>query len=127
MAIGVNDNAGLDVVCDLLSGQAAALRERVETWIVPGLDGVGAQKMGKGEADFVFTAVKFELLAAINTWYSQLQSQQGKICTVTDDTATATANVLIKRVSQLDRRPAITAAAPLQLRGEARIEAEKVN
>jgi len=127
MATGVNDNAGLDVVCDLLSGPAAELRERVETWIVPGLDGVGAQKMGKGEAEFTFTAIKFAVLATINTWYSQMQSQQGKICTVTDDTGTATANILIKRIGQLSRTPAITAAAPLQLRGVVQIEAEKMN
>lgn len=127
MAIGINDNDGLDVACDLLAGPASALRERVETWIVPGIDGVGAQKMGKGDAAFMFMAVKFGVLATINTWYANMQSQQGKICTVTDDTDTATANILIKQVSQLSRRPAITGAAPTQLRGEVRIEAEKVN
>lgn len=103
MTIGVNDNAGLEVVCDLLSGPAAELRERVETWIIPGIDGVGAQKMGKGEAEFTFQATKFAVLADINTWNTQMQSQQGKICTVTDDTATATTNVLIKKVGQLSR------------------------
>lgn len=135
MAIGVNNNDGLDVECDLLRGQAPALTEQVDTWRVPGIDGIGAQKTGKAAETYSFVAAVFGLSASVDTWYVNMQAQAGKLCTITDDWNTAYTNILILRVTQLVKTAAIftapytmallEAAAVGDARGEVRIEGVK--
>lgn len=128
MATGVNDNLGLNVVCDLLHGTAPALTEQVDTWRVPGIDGIGAQKTGKAAELYVFVAVKYGTSAEVETWYAELQSQVAKICTVTDDWATAVTNILINHVPQLSKTAArLAASATSNCRGEVHIQGQKTN
>jgi len=128
MATGVNDNLGLDVVCDLLRGPAPALTEQVETWRVPGIDGIGAHKTGKAAEMYSFQAIEYGTSAEVETWYANLQLQVGKICTVTDDWGTAVTNILITRVTQLSKMAArLSASATSIARGEVRIEGQKTN
>jgi hypothetical protein len=128
VAIGVNDNAGLDVACDLLRGQAPALAEQVEVWRVPGIDGVAGHKTGKGGDGYGFVAIKFGTSAAVDSWYANMQSQVGKICTVTDDWSTAYTSILITRVTQIIKTAArLSGSATSVARGEVRVEGVKAN
>lgn len=117
------------VTCDLLSGPAPELRERVETWQVPGIDGYGAQKLGKGDAEYTFRAVLFGTAADIDAWYVTVQALQGTIVTVTDDWATAAGTILVTKVSQLRKTTAkgVKGGVAFQARGEVLIEGVKAN
>jgi len=121
----VSDIGG--VSCDLLSGPAPALRERVEVWQVPGIDGYGAQTLGKGDAQYSFAAVRFGTSAEVDAWYASVQALQGSVLTVVDDWGTSHTSILLTRVNQLRKSAAQLPGTTRVARGAVEIEGVKAN
>lgn len=93
------------VACDFVRGDLRAVKERVEIWQVPGLDGYGAQKMGLGDSDFLFTAVLHDSVANVTSWITNLAVLQGAVVSIVDDWGVTFTNCLITRVGIPRRTP----------------------
>ena len=112
------------IACDIVSGNAAALKQRVERWELTGIDGYGAQLLGKGDSPFAFTAIKFGSGAAVDSWFANLEALQGTIVTIVDDCGTSRTSLLIERVLQLQKSVAYHQGGA---RGETTVEGVKTN
>ena len=81
-------------------GLPQPLKNRVDTWEVPGVDGYGAQLLGKGDAEFELTTISYHgeegdaNLDAFNT-IKLCAAMQGTIQTITDDWGDEYENILI--------------------------------
>jgi hypothetical protein len=96
------------VNCDMVKGATRDPTERVESHQVPGIDGVGAQLLGKGDSAFRFRAIKYGTNAQMNTWIAALEAFKGDIVTIVDDWGDSHTKCLIMRVS-LPRKTAAIA------------------
>ncbi len=97
------------ISCTFLHGQPPErLKERVSTWGLPGLDGYGAQRMGRGNAPFAFVAVLYGTEAAIDTWITRVAAIQAEIVSVIDDWNKPHAKLLVTRVEEPIKTPAIS-------------------
>lgn len=96
MAIGTIGGFNVDII----RGLPQFLRPRVESWTVPGLDGEGAQTLGKGDAEFDLQTVNYPTnLAAADTFIAAAVSLQGTIVSVVDNYGNTFPNVLVKHVA----------------------------
>lgn len=94
------------IACDFVKGTAAlSLRERTEVWQVHGIDGYGALRIGGGNAEFRFSAVKYGTETAVAAWITSLEALQGTIISVIDDRGRNHTSLLLIVVGQ----PGITA------------------
>jgi hypothetical protein len=104
---------------DIMRGLPQGLKERLEVWEVPGIQGYGALKLAKGDAAFELQTVKY---AADNTaaqaYKVAAEAAQGTVVTVTDDWGTAYAGALIEHV-EITKQPCIRNGSA-QVRVEAR-------
>ena len=94
------------VSCTFVKGVASDPTERVVIYQVPGIDGVGAQLLGLGDAAFRFQAVLYGTAAALTTWIASMQALKGTLVTIVDDWAISHTNCLIVRLGQPRKRPA---------------------
>ena len=94
------------VSCDMVKGVLQAPTERVESYQVPGIDGVGAQLLGLGDSPFRFRAIKYGTNAELNTWIAAIQALKGDTITIVDDWGDSHANCLIARLGAPQKRPA---------------------
>jgi hypothetical protein len=101
------------IACSFIHGEIPSIRMRTEIWSVPGIHGVGAQKLGYGGAPFQIKAVFFGLAVNINTWLTSLTLRVGEIGTITTAVGTY-ANCLIVDIGPQQ----VTAAYPYYLRCE---------
>lgn len=93
---------------DLLSGTPLSMRERVETWNVPGLDGLGAQLLGQGTASTKLVTVTLLASAALaNAHIAAAEALVGTIVTVTDDSSQSFANCLVLGVLVTEKRAVV--------------------
>ena len=60
-------------------------KQRIVTWIVPGLTGIGAHKLGENEADWEFILIFFGTDAACDAWAISIEALQSTIITIIDD------------------------------------------
>jgi hypothetical protein len=86
------------VTCDFVKGYAATLSEALQTWQVPGLDGVGAQRLGRHTGRFQFRAIKYDTLANVEAWGYSLEALTGSVITAEDDRGIAYAGLLVQEV-----------------------------
>lgn len=105
------------VTCDIVRGDAPDLKERVDLWQTPGLDGYGAQTLGKSEAEATFLAIKFDTAAAVVTWFEAIEALQGTVATITNDWGDAY-SVLIVEIEPRRRITAIQPGGSYDTRGE---------
>ena len=113
------------VTCDMVKGAAETLREQVEVWRPPGVDGVGAQGMGKSEGVSHFLAVVYDTNAAVETWADGIRALAGTVQTIVDDWGTSHTNMLIARVGELNKKAAILPGSTMEARASIAIEAIK--
>lgn len=95
------------VTCDFVRGASRGLKERVDTWEVPGIDGYGAQLLGGGNAEYRFLGVKLGTSAEIETWVGQIEDLQGQIISVVDDWPVTHTNLLVKGIGAPRKTPAV--------------------
>lgn len=95
------------VSTDIIHGVPQGLKTRLDTWETPGLDGYGAQTLGRGDADYQIDSVKYIFEDdddGAGLYLLACEQQQGKIVTIVDDTGGNYAGVLIVHVDTSDRR-----------------------
>lgn len=97
------------VNCTFVKGAARDPAERVVTYQVPGIDGVGAQLLGKGDSAFRFSAVLYGTSGELTTWIAAMVALKGDIVTIVDDWDVSHANCLIVRLGSPRKRPASAA------------------
>jgi hypothetical protein len=86
------------VECDFLKGQVGYLKNKVETWHRPGIDGLGAMVLGYGDSAFSFTAVKFGTNSDIEDWLDEIELLQGQSVSATDEWGDTHDNLVVTRV-----------------------------
>ena len=92
--------------CDFVKGEAPLPKQRLALWQVPGIDGFGAQKMGLGESEFQFVAVRYGTPAVVGAWALAVQALQGQVIAVVNDWGTAYGRCLVAKISPPRYRPA---------------------
>lgn len=95
------------VSCSILRGNPRPQQERVETFEIPGIDGVGVHLYGKGGGEWEAEAVLYDSAANVDIWHAAIASLQGSIVPIVNDWSVTTSSVLILSVGQLDKRVAI--------------------
>ena len=106
----LDDQTSLTIPCTFLHavGSPQNLKERVTVWQLPGLDGYGAQRLGKGDAPFGFTAVRYASESVVEGWIIDMEALQGQIVSAVDDWNRAHTNLLVSRVGQPVKTPALS-------------------
>lgn len=98
--------------CDFVRPNApTAKKQRVEAWVVAGLTGIGAQKLGQNDSSFQFTIVKFDTDANLDTWAAAIDAMQSTVVTIVDDHGDSYTGCLIEQVSNREKSPAYHAKA----------------
>ena len=98
------------ITCDIVRPNTpTGNKQRVETWTVPGLDGVGAHLLGDNDGEWEFTLVRFDTKINVFTWAQQIEALQGTIVTIIDDWVATYVGMLVTGVSSPARRPALHA------------------
>jgi len=108
------------VSCTFVRGHTPIVKQRIETWAVPGLDGVGAAAMGRNDSKFTFTAILFSNAAGIIAWKIAIEALQGTIVSIVNDLGVTYINCLITEVGDLRNTPAIAPGGITQ-RGEIQV------
>ena len=94
-----------DLEFDIVRGLPAELKERVETWEVAGIDGVGAQVSGLGDSEFQITTIKYcASNAEANELIYDCELTQGTIVSITDDWGDLFPRCLVKHVGTDDAK-----------------------
>lgn len=95
------------VACDIVRPDSPiAKKTRLGMWIIPGLNGVGAHKLGQNDSQFRFVCVEYATRAAINTWAALIESLQGSVIVIVDDHGETYAGMLVVQVSNPSKVPA---------------------
>lgn len=94
------------VACSFVRITLRPLRQRVETWHVPGLAGQAALLLGASDGDFAARAVLYDTHANVITWHLSLVALQGSVISIVDDWNSTTINCLVVRVGELVRAAA---------------------
>lgn len=84
-------------------------KQRVETWIVPGVPGIGAQKLGVNDSEWSFVLVKFGTNAQCNTWAASINALQSTVVTIEDDWGDTHTQMLIADTTTERKTPAVHA------------------
>jgi hypothetical protein len=93
---------------DIIRGLPADPKMRVETWLVPGVPGVGAMQLGMAGEDYPITTIKYcaDSPTAI-AHVAACELAQGTIVAVTDTWGTTFNGVLVKHVDTSDAKKAM--------------------
>jgi len=81
-------------------------KTRVGTWIVAGLTGVGAHRLGVNDSAFEFVCVLYSTNVGVNTWAAALEALQGQLIAILDDHGDPYSGMLVEHVSNLQKTPA---------------------
>jgi len=111
----------------MVKGAGVTLAQAAETWSTPGMDGVGAQKIGRHDGSFRFIAQLRGTSAEVNTWFTAIEALQATIGSVIDDWATTHANLLIIRVGERRKIAAKLPGTTLEAIGELEIIGRKAS
>ena len=115
------------VTCTFIHGEIPSKKLRTRTWSIPGINGIGAQTLGYGEAKFELRAVFYATigenlglqLIEARAWVGLIEAKQGTVGTIVGELATA-ANCLITHVGV----PVVTRAHPYGYRVEMTVAGE---
>jgi hypothetical protein len=115
------------VSCDFVHHRPgpSGLKERVHVWQSTGYDGYNAQKLGRGDSPFRFTAVKYGTNAALNTWTDNIEALAGSVISIVDDFGDTYTDLLVNPLSIARKTPAVQPGSGDNLRGEILIQGVK--
>ena len=100
------------VTCDIVKPKSpTGNKQRVETFTVPGRNGIGAQKLGLNDGEWEFTLVRFDTSANCDTWAAAIEALQSTVITIIDDWADTYTGMLMTGVSAPKKVTAIHAKA----------------
>jgi hypothetical protein len=110
------------VTCDFVKGTSKPLRQALDVWTVPGVNGVGALKLGFQDSEFRFVCVLYDTHANVVTWSGNLGALQGQIVSAVDDQGATHSNLLVVSVSPVQRTAVRGAGGSIDTRGEVLVE-----
>jgi len=87
------------VSTDIAIGEASALVGRTATWVVPGLDGVGAHAIGDNQGSFRYRLIHHGSQAAVETWLRAIDALVGTVITVVDEFSVSRTSLLVMQSS----------------------------
>jgi len=88
-----------DQTFHIIRGLPASLKQRVDVWEVPGIDGYGAQTLGLGDARFGLTCIAYTASSgAANTLIGLVEAMQGTLQTLVDDWGDTYTSLLVEKV-----------------------------
>lgn len=95
-----------NVSCDIVDASVNSLKSVIETWRVPGLDGYGAQDLGKGNAPWQARAVEYDTSANIETWFAAIEALEGSVISLETGPGTAViySSLLVLDVRRVRRK-----------------------
>lgn len=100
------------ITCDIVRPNTpTGKKQRTETWIVPGLTGIGAHKLGVNESEWEFTIIEFDTAVNVFAWAASIEALQGTVIIVVDDWGTTYTGMLMTGASNPVRSPALHAKA----------------
>ena len=104
------------VTCDYLYGDIPTLKQLVEIYHRPGMNGVGVRKMGTGEGSFQLRAVNFDTsTGATTTWVGQIEALVGTIVSVVDNWGDTKTNCLIESVTPPEKQAVLAGASDVSM------------
>jgi hypothetical protein len=110
------------VTCTFVRGHPPYPKERVLLWTAPGIDGVGAQQVGRNDAEFQVQAVLYSSAPGILAWKLAIEALQGTLVTIVNDLGIAFTRCLIAKVSNMRSQAAKVPGTTITQRGEIIIE-----
>lgn len=114
------------VSCTMVKrGAGVTLAQRTEIWATPGMDGVGAQKIGKHDGAFRFTAELYDTSGNVDTWFAAIEALQATIGTIIDDWGTSHTNCLIVHVGERIKEAATLPGSTLAAIGRIEVTGRK--
>lgn len=87
------------VTVEVLRGNASGRKIRLDTWVVPGYDSIGAMNVGSSAGEWGYMAVIYGTTSDVETRLGQLQALQGTIVAVVDSFGTTYSGLLVEQVS----------------------------
>ena len=103
----------------------SVVRELSESWHVPGLDGIGLQLVGRGDAEFSVEAVLYSNDAGVDLWAASLYALQGTIGSIVDDHGDTYTYCFIRSVANVVKTVAMMSGG-ITTRGAVQISGSKV-
>jgi len=97
--------------CDFVKGWASGQKQRITTWVTPGVNGTAAQKLGTETGRFSFVGIKFGTESAIQTWKTTIEAMKGTTISIVDDRARTFANCFVESVGTVEPMPVIESGA----------------
>ena len=73
------------VDCDLVKGEIAGTKSRVETWAISGKNGIGAAVVGSGGPPFTVTCTLFGTSAEVQNFFVGIEGLTGTLVTIVKD------------------------------------------
>ena len=95
------------IPCQFVRGQPEAQKQRTQTFIVAGMSGIGAHRVGRNDSEFTFEVQEAGEEADVDTWIANIQATQGQVVTIEDDWGTQHEFCLITGVTPPRKMPAL--------------------
>ena len=83
------------VTTNIAKGEPSSLVGRVTTWVVPGLNGVGAHAIGDNAGQWRYRLTHYGSLAAVETWLRSIDALVGTVISVTDNFGATRTDLLV--------------------------------
>ena len=72
---------------------------RLKTWVVPGLNGIGALDMAANESGFRFRLIIIDTNANVNTWIDNIAALKGTVVSCEDSFEDTYSNLLFEEMT----------------------------
>jgi hypothetical protein len=109
------------VTCFSVCGHPPVPKQRVLLWRIPGINGIGAQRVGRNDSAFEVVAIQYSSAADLQLWKASLEAMQGTIVSIVNDIGATSTGCLIVKMSPM-RSTAAHAAGGITQRGEIVVE-----
>jgi hypothetical protein len=74
------------ITVDLMNGFPATMQQRVDMWQTPGIDGYGAQKIGRGNGEYALSTITYKTSDAdANSHIAACAALAGTVVSITDE------------------------------------------
>lgn len=105
----------LTLPCAFLKGTAMPQAERVQTYGITGVNGVGVHLLGLFGQPSTIVVQQYGSIAGLNAWYNTLHGLHGVIAVLENDEGQLFPNQLIENVPQPQKRTARTSTGSQEL------------
>ena len=102
----ITPDGGSPISCFKISGTALPQQQRIQTFGITGVDGVGVHLLGMYGEPSTWTLKHYGTHATLQTWYDSISTKVGEIATIVNDEGEDYPNQLIEKVPQPQKQTA---------------------